>query len=235
MTRPAGSPGSSTANGINDVGQIVGTTSNGSAFLWQSGVLTNLGHLGGGGGFGAGLNDAGHAVGSSYTTHVTELGPLRHAFLWQDGVMTDLGVLPGDDESWAWAINNFGQIVGSSGHTDPRTYEVTSRAFLYDAGVMTALPVPNRESYAGGINDSGVVVGTMRAAGDFSSYHAYIYADGVVTNLNTLIPSDSGLHLASATGINNAGQIVGVAIDSRGDQRAFLLVPAGQGTRYQGP
>ena len=51
-----------------------------------------------------------------------------------------------------------------------------------------------------------------------------IYADGVVTNLDDLLPS--GLHLASATGINNAGQIVGVAIDSRGDQRAFLLSPA---------
>ena len=30
---------------------------------------------------------------------------------------------------------------------------------------MTALPVPSSESYAGDINDSGVVVGTMRAAG----------------------------------------------------------------------
>ncbi len=65
---------------------------------------------------------------------------------------------------------------------------------------MTALPVPSWESYAADINDSGVVVGTMRAAGGFSNYHAYIYADGVVTNLNSLIPSGSGLHLVYAHG-----------------------------------
>ena len=88
---------------------------------------------------------------------------MPHAFLWQNGVMTDLGVLPGDEDSGAAAINNLGQIVGSSGRTDPDTYETTSRSFLYENGVMTALPVPSSESYAGDINDSGVVVGTMRA------------------------------------------------------------------------
>ncbi len=206
------------------------------SFAGRTASSTNLGHLGGGGGIGAAINDAGHVVGSSYTTRITGLAPRRHALLWQDGVMTDLGVLSGDDESGAGAINNFGQIVGSSGHVDPRTNERISRVFLYAGGVMTALPVPSRESYAGDINDSGVVVGTMRAgSGDLSSYHAYIYADGVVTNLNDLIPSGSDLHLASATGINNAGQIVGVAIDSRGDQRAFLLSPAGQGGRDPRP
>ena len=193
-------------------------------FRWQNGVLTSLGHLGGGGGAGADINDAGHVVGSSYTPLITGLAPRRHAFVWQDGVMTDLGVLPGDEESGAGAINNFGQIVGSSGRIDPRTNEAISRAFLYAGGVMTALPIPSWESYAGDINDSGVVVGTMRSdTGGFSSYHAYIYAEGVVTNLNDLLPSGSGLHLVAATAINNAGQIVGVAIDSRGDQRAFLM------------
>ena len=136
---------------------------------------------------------------------------------------------PGEEDSGAGAINNLGQIVGSSGRTDPETYEVTSRSFLYDGGVMTALPVPSSESYAGDINDSGVVVGTMRAAGGFSKYHAYIYSDGVVRNLNSLIPSGSGLHLAYATGINNAGQIVGVAYDSRAYYHAYLLTPVAPG------
>jgi probable HAF family extracellular repeat protein len=220
----------SSAEAINDAGQIVGTTNHGMAFLWQNGVTTNLGHLGGGGSFGADLNNAGQAVGASYTTHVTELGPMPHAFLWQNGVMTDLGVLPGEEDSGAGAINNLGQIVGSSGRTDPVSYEVTSRSFLYDGGVMTALPVPSWQSYAGDINDSGVIVGTMRAAGGYSNFHAYIYADGVVRNLNSLIPAGSGLHLAYATGINNAGQIVGVAYDSRATYHAFLLTPVASGT-----
>jgi probable HAF family extracellular repeat protein len=114
--------------------------------------------------------------------------------------------------------------------TDPVTYETTSRSLLYSGGVMTALPVPSWESYAGDINDSGHVVGTMRAGGGVSKFHAYVYADGVATNLNSLIPSGSALHLAVASAINNAGQIVGYAYDSRFGLHAFLLTPVAAGT-----
>ena len=155
---------------------------------------------------------------------------MPHAFLWQNGVMTDLGVLPGDEDSGASAINNLGQIVGSSGRIDPETYEVTSRSFLYENGVMTALPVPSSESYAGDINDAGVVVGTMRAGGGFSNWHAYIYADGVVTDLNSRLQPGSGLHILYANGINNAGQIVGVAYDAQASYHAVLLTPVAPGT-----
>ena len=64
---------------------------------------------------------------------------------------------------------------------------------------MRALPVPSTEAYAGDINESGVVVGSMRAGGGFSNFHAFIHADGVTYNLNSLIPSDSGLHWRTAT------------------------------------
>jgi probable HAF family extracellular repeat protein len=101
---------------------------------------------------------------------------------------------------------------------------------MYSGGTMTALPVPGTESYGGDINDWGHVVGAMRAGGGFSNFHAYIFADGVATNLNSLIPAGSGLHLVSASGINNAGQIVGLAFDARGGYHAFLLNPAAPGT-----
>jgi len=71
-----------------------------------------------------------------------------------------------------------------------------------------------------------VVVGSMRAGGGFSNFHAFIHADGVTYNLNSLIPRDSGLHLAYAHAINNSGHIVGVAFDARGGYHAFLLTPA---------
>jgi len=220
----------SMTTGINDERQVVGNLSNGLAFLWDNNVLKTLPTLGGPGAFAWDINNAGQVVGTSYTNQVAPIGPFQHAFLWQNNVITDLGVLPGDEESGAAAINNSGQIVGSSMRTDPETYEVTSHAFLYSGGMMTALPVPSSEAYAGDINDWGHVVGAMRAGGGFSNFHAYIFADGVARNLNSLVPAGSGLHLVTASGINNAGQIVGLAFDSRGGHHAFLLNPVAPGT-----
>jgi probable HAF family extracellular repeat protein len=64
----------------------------------------------------------------------------------------------------------------------------------------------------------------MRAGGGFSKFHAWIYADGVVTNLNTLIPP-AGLHLVNAKAISNDGRIAGIAVDAQGRYHAFLLTP----------
>jgi len=219
--------GTATPNEINDSGQVVGTRNSTShGFIWQNGVVTDIGDFGGGGSTANDINNNGLVVGAALTSQSGPvIGPLYHAYLWQNGVMTDVGVLPGMEESGASAINSSGQIVGSSDTLDPETYEVTSKSFLYSGGVMTALPVPSTESYAGDINDSGQVVGTMRAGGGSSNYHAYVYSGGVATNLNSLIPAGSGFHLISAQGINNAGQIVGYAYDSLGHYHAFLLNP----------
>jgi probable HAF family extracellular repeat protein len=72
------------------------------------------------------------------------------------------------------------------------------------------------------INDAGQIVG-------WTTGGAYIYENGVVTNLNTLIPPGTGFNLQAATGINNAGQIVGYGF-AGGRTRAFLLTPVPAGT-----
>lgn len=212
----------SSARAINDSGQAVGQISYEDGFLWESGVRTSLGDLGGG--FGStpqDINNAGQIVGSSYT------GVTSHAFLWQNGAMTDLGLLPGDEDSGASAINSLGVIVGSSGRTDPDTYEQFYKPFIYENGQMRAIPVPGTESFGGDVNDAGDVVGTMRAGGAVTPWHAWIYKNGVVTNLNSVKPAGTGLHLAFANAINNAGQIAGVAMDAQGRYHGFLLTPGG--------
>jgi probable HAF family extracellular repeat protein len=51
-----------------------------------------------------------------------------------------------------------------------------------------------------------------------------------MTDLNTLISPESPYYLALASAINNAGEIVGLAVDQRtGDTHAFLATPAGDG------
>src|SRR5205814_6861921 len=53
---------------------------------------------------------------------------------------------------------------------------------------------------------------------------AFIYRDGIMTNLNLLTDSPFGWHLDIARGINDSGQIVGTA-SVGGIKHAFLLTP----------
>jgi probable HAF family extracellular repeat protein len=72
-----------------------------------------------------------------------------------------------------------------------------------------------------GINNSGLAVGSHNA-GNYAEL--YDTSTSTMTNLNTLIPGDSGWSLSIASAINDAGQIVGWGLHS-GQYRAFLLTP----------
>ena len=120
---------------INDNGQAVGGTGNCivpfHAVLWQDGVVSDLGSLGGTIGEALRVNDQGQVVG------LTNLpGDMtHHPFLWQNGVMTDLGtLLPGDVFASAHGINSKVQVVGGSGDASGNL-----RPFLWRDGVMTDL------------------------------------------------------------------------------------------------
>ncbi|MGI9075375.1 MAG: hypothetical protein ACR2JB_29555, partial [Bryobacteraceae bacterium] len=63
-------------------------------------------------------------------------------------------------------------------------------------------------------------------AAGFSSARAFLYQDGVMTDLNTLIPSSSKLSLIIAGDINNRGEITGQAFNSNTNESpAFLAIP----------
>ena len=151
----------SAALGVNDLGQIVGTSgicANANtigygvtrhAVLWEpDGTVINLGNLGGvvgnpnnflGGFAGTDINNRGQVCGLSDLT-----GDLTtHAFLWENGVMTDLGTLPGDFYSFAWGMGEEGQVLGHSCDVN-----VNCRGFIWQNGVMadvnSLLPAGNK-------------------------------------------------------------------------------------------
>ncbi|HUT28342.1 MAG TPA: right-handed parallel beta-helix repeat-containing protein [Sedimentisphaerales bacterium] len=191
---------------INDLGQIVGesTTAEGHihAFIWEKGVMTDLGV------FAAGpdgvevscaksINNLGKVVGhSSYSSSNVE-HPAR-AFLWENGQMRDIGTLGGN--SYATAINNQGQIVGHC--------EGVGRAFLWHDDVMMDIgTLEGGRTYAYHINDNGQVVGESYIS---NGYNAFLWDDGQITNLGSI---DS--YGSVARGVNNRGDIVG-SITPRG-------------------
>jgi probable HAF family extracellular repeat protein len=55
-------------------------------------------------------------------------------------------------------------------------------------------------------------------------YHAFVYSNGKMRDLNKLIPANSGWVLSTAYSINDARQIVGYGTLNK-QSRAFLLAP----------
>lgn len=201
------------ATGINDGGAIIG--GNGHAFVLANGAFRDLGVLPGGDWSAAyGINTSGTVVG-----YGTAGSGIFRAFVWtpQNG-MQELGTLGGAN-SYATAVNNSGEVVGHASLANQYQH-----AFLAVGAMMTDLgTLGGGNSYAYGINDSGSIVGySDLASGAYP--HAFLYSQGVMLDLNSLIPAGSSWQLLEAYGINNAGQIVGEGLWN-GQMHAFRLEP----------
>jgi probable HAF family extracellular repeat protein len=185
------------ALGINDAGQVVGSTGicgntplfplqiGPHAVLWQDGAPIDLGSLGrGASNTAAAINNRGEVVGGSQTS-----GGALHTFLWTKEagmrdlgtVGTDLGSLPGG----MGGINNRGQVVGASCVNDP----------------LCNLGNPNLHT------------------------RAYLWQKGQMRDLNSLVVGDSPLYLLFGFGINDVGEIAGFGVTGTGKIHAFLATP----------
>ncbi len=183
------------------------------AAFWQNGVVLDLGTLGGPRSDAGGVNSRGQVVGVADTVSFGR----PNAFLWENGVMRSLGTV-GGFESRAAAINELGWVAGMAHNIGG-----FERAFLWQDGVMTNLgTLGGTHSWANDLNDLGWVVG--RSFTGTGGAHGFLWRDGVMLNLNDLLPPDSGWILLEATGINNFGQIIGIA-RNQGTSAAFLLTP----------
>ncbi len=129
------------ANGINNVGQVVGYSGN-HATIWNGTTPTALDGLSGGFSIAAAINNDGQVVGESQTTP----GGAVHAILWNGTTPIDLNkYLDSNLANAGWflssanGINDIGSIVGQA-RTRP---DGESRAYILS---VTAVPEP--QTYA---------------------------------------------------------------------------------------
>ncbi len=184
-------------------------------------------------GFALWINDNGQAVGMSGTCANTQLPPLAagaHAVLWENGTAIDLGNLGGTSNpallgvgNAAFSINNQSQVVGTSALPGNTTHH----AFLWnwETGMQDLGTLPGDINSAGlGINNRGEVVGPSSDAS--GNTRPWLWKNGVTTDLNTLVPADSPVHLLVPFSINDLGQIAGFGVDGGGNVHGFLATPS---------
>lgn len=212
---------SSFASDINQSGQVSGTSYLSGdyishAFVYSNGVMTDIGTLGGMSSRAGGINKYGQVVGSSFTsTNISQ-----HAFYYSNGTMSDLGTFGGTNSA-AMDINDNSQIVGSA-----KTANNVNHAFLFSNGAMIDLGaslLPGWGSAASRINNIGQVLINANSP-NFMSFANYLYENGNMYDINTLLPSNSGWSLQGAYDINDYGQIVGIGT-LNGQGHAFLMTP----------
>lgn len=156
----------------------------------QSYAITDLGKIAGPAQAYA-LNASGQAAGAA-------LGPIEdgspfRGFFW-DGTFHVIDPLVGEHQSHALALDDFGAVYGTA-YTVGR---FRAAAFVSDLGP----PVYLGEFAARGVNDLGVVVGTMPTA-DAAGWRgtaACVFADGQLTQLAGLGGLSGGAMAASESG-----------------------------------
>ena len=176
-----------------------------------------------------GINDRGDAVGTTGTcdnTMVSAVGLLfgPRAVLWtKNGAATTLG------HGVAASINNRGEVTGGSpvsGH-EVHGFLWTSEFGMVDLGTVGK----DTSSFPTMINNSGQITGG--SCDSQMNCRAFLWDPSTTTmlDLNDLVAEGSGLHLIFASWINEAGDVVGQAVDPKtGDLHAFLATPVRGGS-----
>ena len=113
---------SSEATAINDLGQVVGTSSTANpsdrdAFIWSAGRMTALG-LPGESGRASRINNLGQVIATDRDPSAASLELAYRSYLWQHGRLVPLAGLDGG-EAQAYDLNEFGVVVGASLTADP--------------------------------------------------------------------------------------------------------------------
>jgi probable HAF family extracellular repeat protein len=230
---------------VNNAGQVLmdGISSQQSgSYVLTGGSAQPVGLLPGANGvYATAINNSGELTGESGYFSTSSSGAdtqqWQHAFLYNGSTTVDLGSLGGF--AMGTALNNKGDVVGFSNLT-PESSGIPNQiihAFLAPAGGkmidLGTLPGdPSSEAFS--VNDKDQVVGWSGPANEQpvvgstppAGSHAFLYQNGVMTNLNSLIPP-IGITLTMGIAINDQGQILATGVDANGNPEQVLLTPAG--------
>jgi probable HAF family extracellular repeat protein len=165
----------SAAYGINNLGQIVGTSDTATGvqhiFLYSNGRMRNVGDFGD---FSpVAINNHGQIIGSKIFAVPPPESFYYLSYLYTGGPLRDLGLLPTFQSTRAASINDSGEIVGTCSSTTPENNK--SVGFFWN-GVIHQITVPGWTIItANGINDSGQIaaMGT-RPVGTLTEEHALV-------------------------------------------------------------
>jgi len=203
--------GDSAANGINDNGVVVGYSDSGTgssgatirAVYWDDPLTVH-----------SLSTKASYANAINGTNAI--VGGDGYSVLWSAGNAVTAGGFGGIPTE-AVSINDIGEVVGRSRVLSPNPYDVRYKAYLWRTGNSVDI-VGNAPGYslASDINNRSQVVGSY-----LGYSRAFIWEEGALVDLNSLLLDAGDWILQSAVGINDSGQIIGFA----NNNRTFLLTP----------
>jgi probable HAF family extracellular repeat protein len=220
------------SNDINDFNQVVGFAENAipdpifggnqtRAFLWENGVMRDIGTLGGPDAYAIYTNDRGQIAGYSFTDSASNPStgiPTIHPFLWEHGHMRDLGTLgglgsQGPQFTFGYSVevnglNARGEVAGTSPLAGDQTYH----AVLWNGSLKDLGTLGGNNSQGWWVSDSGLVVGRADISPQSTNHHAFLWKNGVMTDLGTLGPCLN----STAFAVNSKGQVVGDTADCPG-------------------